>query len=373
MEKVKNKEKVISKNIKGTRKNLSNKKSLLARFIDIIKKHIILTSSICVLIIILTIIPLVTNYMSYNKRVLTINNIDFTKSDFSIYLFSAKYNYFDGNTDISEDDLKVIYDEDSKMTVGDYLKEVALSDIKTASAIKELANKYNISLSETDYEELEEEKNNFIKSIGNEKDFKKFLKDNNTNEKAYDNMSETDKLYKKLIKNIYSEGKINDLTEEEKEEAKLSYQTEYFKIKQIILTIIDVNTGKSLTTTTINQKETLAQNIVVESKKTVFDELIKKYSEDAIDKEPPYDLYYKSGELLKELESAILELKPGEVSKPIKTKYAYHIIEKQQLDDGKLEEYYDELREDKCLEELKEKLEKLQIIYHDAYENIKIK
>ena len=84
-------------------------------------------------------------------------------------------------------------------------------------------------------------------------------------------------------------------------------------------------------------------------------------------------MYYKTGELLKELESSVLELKPGEVSKVIKTNYAYHIIQKQVLDDKKLNDYYDDLREEKCIDELKENLDKLQIIYHDAYENIKIK
>lgn len=211
MEKVNDKEKVISKNIKGTRKNLSKKKSLLARFIDLIKKYKIISSSILGLIIILIITPFIINYISYNPKVITINNTDFYENDFSIYLFSAKYNYFNGNTDVTENDLKVIYDEETKLTVGDYLKEVALSDIKTASAIKELANKYSISLSDNDLEEIEKEKDVFIKSVGGKKDFKKFLNDNNTNEEAYDNMSRTDKLYKKIIKNIFADGKINDL------------------------------------------------------------------------------------------------------------------------------------------------------------------
>lgn len=372
MKKVNKKEKVISKNIKGTRKKLSKKKNIFTKFINLIKNNKIIFLIIIVLIISIVSLLFFVNF-DKNENVLTINNIDYTEKDFSIYLFSAKYNYFDGKTDINENDLKVIYDEESKLTVGEYLKEVALSDIKTASAIKELANKYNISLNDSDLEELEQEKTNFIKSLGKQNDFKKFLEENDTNEEAYDNMAKTDKLYKKLIKNIFSEGKQNDLTLEELEQAKSKYQTEYFKIKQIILTIIDVNTGKSLSTTTINQKETLANNIVLEAKKIPFDDLIKNYSEDAVDKEAPYDTYYKKGELLKDLESVVLELNPGEVSKPIKTKYAYHIIQKQELDDKKLEDYYNELREDKCIEELKEKIKKLQIIYRDAYENIKIK
>ena len=84
-------------------------------------------------------------------------------------------------------------------------------------------------------------------------------------------------------------------------------------------------------------------------------------------------MYYKKGELLSELESIALELKSGEVSKPIKTKYAYHIIKKEDLDDSKLNEYYDDLRTEKCIEDLKVYLDELKIIYHEAYEKIKIK
>lgn len=374
MKEKKKEEKVISKNNKGSRKKLSKKENIFKNFIKIIKEHKIITFSMVSIIIIIPITIFIINYVTYNTKIITINNVDYTKSDFSVYLFSAKYNYFNGNMDITENDLKVVYDEETNMTVADYLKEIALSDIKTAAAIKMLAEKYDVTLSDNDYEEIENEKKDFIKSLGSKKDFKKFLKNNNTNEEAYNNMSETDKLYKKLISNIFSEDKIKDLTEDEKKEANSNYQKIYFKIKQVILAIIDVNTGKSLNSTTINQKETLANKIVEETKKgTNFDELIKKYSEDSIDKDPPYEMYYKTGELLPELESAVLELKNGEVSKVIKTNYAYHIIQKQVLDDKKLNDYYDNLREEKCIDELKENINKLQIIYHDAYENIKIK
>lgn len=374
MKEKKKEEKVISKNTKGTRKKDSKKNNQFKRFINLVKNHKFIWLSILVLVILCIITLHIINYMSYQTKVITINKNDYTKSDFAIYLYSAKFNYFDNVEEITEDDLNVIYDEDSKMTVKEYLKEVALSDIKTAASIKELANKYDISLSSNDLDELDEEKETFIKNLGGKKEFKKLLKENNTTEDAYDKMAKTDKLYKKVLNSIFAEGKINDLTGDEIEKAKIDYESKYFKIKQVILTIIDVNTGKSLTSTTINQKETLANNIVEAAKKgTSFDELIKKYSEDAIDKEGPYDLYYKTGELLTELENKVLVLKPGEVSKPIKTKYAYHIIEKQKLDNGMLDSYYDELREEKCIEELKVYLEKLQIVYHDAYEKIKIK
>lgn len=367
-------DKVISKNTKGTRKKLSKQKNIFERFVSLIKDNKTLSIIIISLFIVVLIGVIVSNNITIDPKVITINGSDYDKSDYMIHLYSAKLNYFGEIENISKDNYNVIYDEETNMTVGDYLKQVALTDLKTLAGIKVLADNYSVELTNEDLEEFEKEKGEFIEYLGGNKSFEKFLKDNNTTENAYDNMSKTEKLYNRIIKKIYSEGSINDLTEEEYNNAKSNYYNEYLKIKQIILTTIDIETGKSLSSTAINQKETLAKNIVEQTRKGVdFDTLIKKYSEDATDKEEPYDLYYRSGELLSELESEVLKLNVGEVSEPIRTKYAYHIIERQELDDSKLDIYYDELREEKCINDLKEYIEDLKIIYHDAYEKIKVK
>ena len=77
--------------------------------------------------------------------------------------------------------------------------------------------------------------------------------------------------------------------------------------------------------------------------------------------------------MLSDLEKVLENLKPGEISKPIKTKYAYHIIQKIELDDSKLNDYYDDLREEKCINDLKEYIDNLKIVYHEAYEKIEVK
>ena len=360
--------KVISKNNKGTKTYKSKKSNMFSKFLNILKNHWKIVLSVFLVIVIVLVFVLSFNK---DKKVLTINGNDYYTSDFMIYLFSSKYNYFNGTTP-SEDDLNVIYDEETNTTVRDYLKESALNDLKTSEAIKKMADDNNIALNNQDLEELKQEKKKYISSIGGKKEFYRLLKENNTNEDAYDKMSESDKLYKKILTVRYGEGKINDLTEEEKLIANISYNDYYIKIEQIILTIVDINSGKSLNDVTINQKEALANDIVAKSLTTDFEELIKKYSEDAVDKEEPYYIYYKKGELLPELEKKVLELNIGEVSEPIKTKYAYHIIKKLELDNDKLKDYYDELREDKCLDDLKEYYKSLKIVYHDAYKKINI-
>lgn len=368
-------DKVISKR-QGERKTLNkdtkNKISICLTLLNKYKVYFILS-----FILILTVIGITfgINKNSYNTKIVSIDNYTYNKSDYMIYIYSAKYNYYkDKVNDITSEDLNVMYDDENKMTMRDYLKEVAISDIKTASAIKSIASKNNIELTNKDRKELDKEKKSFIKSLGGMKEYRKFLKKNNTTDKSYDKMSETDKLYKRIIKKLYSNGKINDLTEEEKNDALSSYKDNYMKIKQIVLTIVDLNTGKNLNSTTINQKEALAKNIVSEARSGAnFDDLIKKYSEANDEDDNNYELYYKNGELLSELEDKIKKLSPGEVSEPIKTKYAYHIIRKLELDDKKLNSYYDDLREEKCIKDIKDALKDLKITYYGAYEKIKIK
>lgn len=366
---------VISKKIEGDKEKLikdTEKTHIIC--LTLLNKYKVYFILLLVLIILITSIIFIFNKNKCNKKIVTVDNYTYTTSDYMIYIYSAKYNYYkDKVNEITSDDLNTMYDDDAKMTVRDYLKEVAISDIKTASAIKKIADQNNIELTDEDNLELVKEKESFIKSLGGKKEYKKFLRKNNTTETSYDKMSKTDKLYKKIIKKLYGENKINDLTDEEKENAKITYTDNYIKLKQIILTTVDLNTGKSLNDTTINQKKKLAASIVEEANSgTNFDDLIKKYSEAYEENQTDFELYYKKGELLSELENEVLKLSPDEISKPIKTKYAYHIVKRLELDDKKLNDYYEDLREEKCANDIKKTLDDLKIIYNGAYEKIKI-
>ena len=368
------KSKVIkNKRVKG---KVSKSKKVLKKdnFFQNHKKIISISfiSIFLILILLLTILNVI-NKNSLEKVVITINEDKYTKSDFNIYFYASKYDYFGKEADnISDDNMKIIVDEENNTTLGEYLKEKTLSEIKTASAIKEYAKENNIELDDKDKKELKQEKEKYIKSIGGKNKFNSLLNNNDTNEKSYDMMAETDKLYNKIIKKLYSEGKRKDLTLEELEKAKENYGNEYFKIEQVILTTVDTKTKKSLSDTTINQKNTLANTIHdLSVSGTDFDSLVSKYSEAAVDKEPPYYEYYKKGELITELEEAIVKLGNNEISEVIQTKYAIHIIKKLELDDSKFNEYLDELREQKALKDLKDTLDTLKVIYRDAYKKIK--
>ncbi len=340
-----------------------------------IKSHKITSICIAIIIVLMTISLIFASIAFSNKTVITVDKYNFNKSDFMIYLYSVKYNYFGkDNTNLPEATLNTLVDEESNITMREYLKERTVKEIKTAGVIKKLASEYKIKLSKKDEEELLNEKQEFIQELGGKKAFKKMLKDNSTTEAAYDKMSRTDKLYKLIYNEMYTEGKSNDLSKEEKDEAKDEYYNNYKMIRQVVLSLVDASTKKGLDSTTINQKQTLAETILKEAKSGAnFDDLIKKYSEAAIGEDPPYYVYYKDGEMLDEVEKAVNKLNVGDISDVVKSDYALHIIIRDELDDKKLPMVYDQKREEKLLEKISNTLKDVPIIYHDTYTSIKIK
>lgn len=359
----------------NTEKNNKNKKRVKDAYnwlVNVITKNKLISLIVALLLVIIIII--IATLMTSDRVVMTIGGTDYTKKDYMIYLYSVKYNYFgEDNMDIPDATLNSPVDENSDITLGEYLKEKTTTELKIASAIKKMADENNITITSKEEKELREEKAEYIDSLGGKSAFKKLLKENNTDEESYDKMARTDKLYELLYDNLYAEGKLNDLTDEQKSQAKIEYEDTYIKLKQVILTIVDLDTNKTLSETVINQKQALANTILEKAKSGQnFDELISKYSEDAEGKEPPYDLYYKKGELLEELENAVGTLDTGGISNVIKTKYAFHIIQRQALDDAKLNDFYDEKRSEKLLEDIYKSLDQLSVIYQDEYDKLKI-
>jgi len=347
-------------------KNLKNKKGTSKFNIKVIFCLIGIILIIAIIIISFSIKP-------EDKVVITIDKVEYTESDFNMYAYLIKYDYFgiDG-TDLGEDVLNTQVSNDSEQTIGEYLKEKTISKMKVSAAVLRIAKENNITLNEDDLEEIETEKKEFIENLGGKSSYEEMLKNNFTNDEAYIEVAKINKLYEVIFESLYDEGKRNDLTEDEIINYTNNYQTDYVKIKQIILLKKDLETNQYLDETTLNQKELLAKDLAKKAKDgTDFDSLIKKYSE-SYDKNYTSEYYLKS-DLVTELKDAINLLDEGDISNVVSATNAYHIIIREKLDDKKLNDYLDSKRQQKLIQNVSDNLEKIAIINNDYLEEITVK
>ena len=356
--------------VKEPKKVGSKIKGFFKKIFNFIKSHKYIFGILSGLII-LIIFYLIYLSISLGFTVVTIDDTKFTKADLNMQLYNLKYSYF-GKESYEIPDATLDEQITSlNMTVGEYLKQQAVEELKILTAVERIAEDNNISLSDEDYEELEENKEEVISNVGGKSEFKKLLRKNNITEAAYDKFYYINKLYDKVFEELYSSGKKNDLTTEEKESAKEEYFEKYLKIQQIVLAKIDVSTGSDLSDTIINQKETLANSILTEAINGAdFEDLIIKYSEEAQEK-GNNTYYYAKGDLLENIESVVVGLGTGSISDVIETDYAFHIVKRLELDDSKLENYYDIVRNNKLVDDIQDMIEDYKIFYENSYKKIK--
>ena len=356
--------------VKEPKKVGSKIKGFFGKIFNFIKSHKYIFGILSGLII-LIIFYLIYLSISLGFTVVTIDDTKFTKADLNMQLYNLKYSYF-GKESYEIPDATLDEQITSlNMTVGEYLKQQAVEELKILTALERIAEDNNISLSDEDHEELEENKEEVISNVGGKSEFKKLLRKNNITEAAYDKFYYINKLYDKVFEELYSSGKKNDLTTEEKESAKEEYFEKYLKIQQIVLSKIDVSTGSDLSDTIINQKETLANSILTEAINGAdFEDLIIKYSEEAQEK-GNNTYYYAKGDLLENIESVVVGLGTGSISDVIETDYAFHIVKRLELDDSKLENYYDIVRNNKLVDDIQDMIEDYKIFYENSYKKIK--
>ena len=367
---VKNTPKKGSKSVTSKKEEVvtKSKTNIFKNIWNFVMKHKIIFG-IFLIIILIIIFTLLFLKISLNFTVLSINDDKYSKADMNMSLYNLKYNYF--GKDASEIPDATLEEQLSSvnMTVSEYLKSEAVTELKYRSAIKKIASDNNITLTKEDEEEINSDINSVIKSFGSHGEFNKFLRGNKTNKKAYESYLKSNKLYEKVFETLYTSGKKNYLTDEEIKKETTNYYNEYYKVNQIVLGIVDTSTLESLSETVVNQKKALIEAILKEAKSGVdFEELVKKYSEEA---SSDNNLYFTKDGVLEEVYNAVDSLKEEEISDIIKTKYAYSIIKRLPLDDKKLNDYLEKKAKEKYNNDITTKAEDYKVFYENAYKKIK--
>lgn len=96
----------------------------------------------------------------------------------------------------------------------------------------------------------------------------------------------------------------------------------------ILISTVDQNTGKELTGAKLEEAKKKADEVYNKAKAGEnFAELAKKYSTDQGSAANGGELGdFGKGQMVPEFEKAVFSMKDGEISKPVKTQYGYHII-----------------------------------------------
>jgi len=100
------------------------------------------------------------------------------------------------------------------------------------------------------------------------------------------------------------------------------HQDEQVEARHILVRVKDFNDKKENDAALKKINDALKE---IEKGKS-FEEVAKKYSEDTTAANGGYLGFFKRGEMVKEFEDAAFGLKPGEISKVVKSPFGYHII-----------------------------------------------
>lgn len=348
----------------GSRKKNQKKRTKIWAFI---KRHKILVTCLSAIILFIIFILLFLKLQLGFTAVL-VGNDEYSKADMNMTLYNLKYSYFGAYASEIPDATLDEQLTSINMSVSDYLKSLAVSELKYRSTIKQMANDNNITLTESDRKDIEDAKQDVVNSFGSQRKFLRFLQKNGINERAYDAYLEANKLYDKVLDTLYINGK-KYYTEEELTQVKDNYYNIYYKVNQIVLALVDTSTMKDLSETEINQKTALINTIKNELDGGAdFLELVKKYSEEQSEDNT---LYFTKDDVLESVYSAVVGLENDEVSDIVKTDYAYTIIKRLELDDAKLEDFIKESLKEKFNQDITDISEDYKVMYENAYKNIK--
>ena len=225
-----------------------------------------------------------------------------------------------GNEKITKDDLYEVLEKQYGSTALDTLINNKIVELE--------AEKEKITVSD---KEVKEELNNFIADYGGEDKFNAALESSNVSlsdfKKDVENFKKIEKLLEPSIK--ITDDEMKTYFEQNKENFNQAAQVEASHI--------------------LVEDEATANEV---EKKLVagedFAELAKTYSKDTSNAENGGQLgYFGAGEMLEPFEKAAFAMKVGEISKPVKTDYGYHIIKvtgKKEAKTAVYEDHKDEIK-----------------------------
>ncbi|MGL4796438.1 MAG: peptidylprolyl isomerase [Paraclostridium sp.] len=225
----------------------------------------------------------------------------------------------------------------------DELKKGILTQMVQEELVYEEAKKENL---EAKKEEVESKFKELKASIEKDKDYAKFLSDNDIDEEFLKSQLKKDLSIQNYKAKFDKDTKIpEDDIKTYYEENKDKYKEDKVKASHILISTVDEKTEKAMTETKKKEAKKKAEEIYKKVKDGEdFAKLAKEYSEDEYSATNGGDLgFFEKGKMVPEFELAAFSLDKGKISEIIETQYGYHIIK---VTDKIYKQYsYDEVKD----------------------------
>lgn len=265
--------------------------------------------------------------------VATFGDVKVTQADYNfiyklLYDNMAQYGAYYGedwiNTEIEEG-----------KSIGDYIKENTINQLKQLSAAFMLAEENGIKVDSDIKDAVKAQKEQIINdNYQGEENYIKFLEQSRTTDRAIDTYLQMYEVYNKLFEKMTSAGGKAYIEDKDIEKDFLEEYSDKWRVQHILISTQEQTDEEGNTTPARSDEE--AQKLVKEiiaklDKGEDFDSLIDEYNEDPGMSKGNYYVF-GTGEMVPEFEEASANLKVGEYTKEgVKTDYGYHIIKKYEI------------------------------------------
>ncbi len=295
--------------------------------------------------------------------VATFGDVKVTQADYNfiyklLYDNMAQYGMYYGedwiNTEIEEG-----------KTIGDYIKENTMNQLKQLSAAYILAGENGIEVDSEIKDAVKAQKEQIINNnYQGEANYITFLEESRTTDKAIDTYLEMYEVYNRLFEKMTSVGGKAYIENADIEEDFLAEYSDKWRVQHILISTQEQTDAEGNTTPARSDED--AQKLVKEviSKLDAgedFDSLIDEYDEDPGMSKGNYYVF-GTGEMVPEFEEASANLAVGEYTKEgVKTDYGYHIIKKYEIntDIKEFKDFKNTKSEEKVMELVEKKMEEI--------------
>lgn len=300
--------------------------------------------------------PNSTALLTVNGQEVTAEEYLYWLGNMTAYYQSLYASYYGGALDLSEE-------VEDGVTWDDQLKEIAYQNAVLLALVPDLAEEYGVSLSEDEMDDLVQEHDDDVASVG-EDVYAYRLQAMNVNDETAFWMDVESALFNK-VQEAWQEKTASELTDEEVD----AYveEKDLLRAKHILLLTKDMTTGEDYDEEKRDEQRAKAEDILERIQAGEdFDTLMNENSEDSGLSAYPDGYLFSAGEMVTEFEEGTRALEIGAVSPElVESAYGYHIILRMDPD---CQETRDDLLEDKFNEMVQQRVDGAAVVKAPEYD-----